>query len=208
MLLRQPMRDLLLATWEVEPARVRARLPAGFEPIVAGGAALVSVACFRNGIARLGPLPVPPYAEVDVRTFVVDPGGAPAVFVFAFFVPAVGFAAAPFGVPVRVARIRVARGSVSARGLGLSARYEVGGAAELGERAAALGPREAAYWWKGGRLRRLAGGSHGAVWHEAEAAEDSRFGPAAQVGLDPRRPDFMVAAERAELRASLPAARV
>lgn len=205
--LRQPIRDLFLATWEAETEKVAARLPTGIAPIAVGGRALVSVACFRNRFARLGVLPVPPYTEVDLRTFVTDREGSSAVFVFDFFVPAVGLAAAPFGVPVQVARIRVAKGRVSAPKVGVSARYAIGGAAELGDRAAALSTHPSAYWLKKDRLRRMVGGYHGVTWREAEVDGDSRFGPAARLGLDPDRPDFALYADRAELRASLPARR-
>jgi hypothetical protein len=150
---------------------------------------------------------VPPYTEVDLRTIVVDREGSPAVFVFAFFVPAVGLAAGPFGVPVQVARIKIARGSVSAHGLDVAARYTVGGPAELGDWEAALSTHPSAYWLKNGRLRRLAGGYHGVAWRQAELAEAARFGPAARFGLDPEQPGSSLYADRAQLRASLPAGR-
>jgi hypothetical protein len=205
MRLRQPIHDLFLATWAVEPERVGARLPDGFEPITGEGRALVSVACFRNRLGRLGILPVPPYDEVDLRTFVTDRDGSPAAFVFQFVVPPVGLAARPFGVPVTVARIRVSRGGVSGPGIGVSARYTVGEAADLGGYEAALSPHRSAYWTKGGRLRRMTGGYEGAAWRQAEVAAGGRFGPAARLSLDPGRPDFALYADRAELRADLPA---
>jgi hypothetical protein len=205
--LRQPIRDLLLATWELEPERIAAQLPEGFRPITAGGRALLSVACFRNRFARLGVLPVPPYDEIDLRTFVVDREGSSAVFVFRFFVPAIGLAAAPFGVPVEVERIRVSPGRVSAPGLGVSAEYTPGEPSELGEREAALSTHPSAYWWKRGRLRRMTGGYHGLTWRHAELADGASFGPAAPFGVDPARCDFALAADGAELRADLPARR-
>jgi uncharacterized protein YqjF (DUF2071 family) len=203
--LRQPIRDLFLATWETEAERIRERLPEGFEPIASGGRALVAVACFRNRLARLGVLPVPPYAEIDLRTFVVDRDGSSAVFVFAFFVPAVGLAAAPFGVPVQVARIKIAQGSVSAPRIDVAARYGVGGPAALGDRTIALSTHPSAYWLKNGRLRKMAGGYHGVTWRRAELAGEASFGPAARLGLDPNRPDAALYADRAQLGASLPA---
>jgi hypothetical protein len=203
--LRQPIRDLLLAAWQVEAEAIAPRLPDGFEPIAVGGRALVAVACFRNRLARLGVLPVPPYGEVDVRTFVLDREGAPAVFVFEFFVPAVGLAAAPFGVPVQVARISVSRRRVSAPGIGVSAEYSVVDAAEPGELGPALASHRSAYWMKNGRLRRMPGGYEGASWKRAELRPGARFDPAARLGLEPDRPDFALYAERAKLRASLPA---
>jgi hypothetical protein len=205
--LRQPIHDLLLAAWRVEAEQIAPRLPDGFgfEPIAHDGYALVAVACFRNRLARLGLLPVPPYGEVDVRTFVVDREGAPAVFVFEFFVPAVGLAAAPFGVPVQVARIGVSRGQVSAPKIGVSAEYAVGDPAELGDLGRALSSPTSAYWLKNGRLRRMPGGYEGASWRRAELNAGARFGPAARLGLEPERPDFALYAERAELRATLPA---
>jgi hypothetical protein len=148
---------------------------------------------------------VPPYAEIDLRTFVVDREGSSAVFVFAFFVPAVGLAAAPFGVPVRVARIGVAPGSVSAPGIDVAARYTVGRGAELGDHTTALSTHPSAYWLKNGRLRKMPGGYHGVTWRRAELAGGASFGPAARLELDPNRPDHALYADRAQLRASLPA---
>jgi hypothetical protein len=203
--LRQPIHDLLLAAWRVEAETVGSQLPDGFEPIDVDGRALVAVACFRNRLARLGVLPVAPYGEVDLRAFVLDREGAPAVFVFEFFVPPVGLAAAPFGVPVQVARIRISRGRVSAPGIGVSAEYAVGDPAGVGELESVLAAPRAAYWLKNGRLRRMAGGYEGASWRRAELGSGARFEPAARLGLEPNRPDLALYAERAELRATLPA---
>ena len=180
--LRQPIRDLFLATWEADLEQVESHLPDGFRPILAGGRALVSVGCFRNRFARLGALPVPPYDEIDLRTFVVDRDGATAVFVFDFFVPVVGLAASPFGVPVEVARINVARGHVSAPGIGISAAYTIGERAELGDREAALSSHPSAYWLKRKRLRKMIGGYRGVTWKHAELTGEAQLAPAAQIG--------------------------
>jgi hypothetical protein len=204
--LRQPIQNLFLATWETDAEQVKAHLPDGFEPITAGGRALISAACFRNKLARLGALPVPPYGEIDLRTFVVDRRSTAAVFVFDFFVPPVGLAASPFGVPVHVTRISVVRGRISAPGIGVSARYTVGDRAELGDREAALSPHASAYWLKGNRLRQMLGGYHGVTWRQAELTGEPQFDPAARLGID-RRPDFALYSERAELSAHLPARR-
>ena len=205
MRLRQPIHDLLLAVWRADAEDVASRIPDGFEPTVVDGRVPVAVACCRNRLARLGVLPVPPYAEVDLRTFVLDRDVAPAVFVFEFFVPPVGLAARPFGVPVQVARLRVSRGGVSAPGLGVSAEYAAGEPAELGDLGPALANPTSAYWVKNGRLRRMAGGYEGASWRRAELRPGARFGPAERLGLDPGRPDLALYAERAQLRATLPA---
>jgi Uncharacterized conserved protein (COG2071) len=197
----------LLTTWEAEPEQIKAHLPVGFEPIAAGRSAIVAVACFRNRLARLGVLPVPPYGEIDLRTFVVDRDGAPAVFLLDFFVPAVGLAAAPFGVPVKVARIRVSAGSVSAPSIGVAARCSIGKPVALGEHEAALSAKSAAYWLNNGRLRRMLGGYHGIVWKQATLDPAAHFAPVARLGLDPGRPGRALYADRAELRAALPARR-
>ena len=207
MQLRQPIRDLLLAVWTCEPGRIAAELPEGLAPLTAGGRAVVALAAFRNRPARLGLLPVPPYAEIDVRTFVVDRDGSSAVFVFDFYVPAVGLAASPFGVPVHLARINVSRGTVGASGIGVAARYTVAGPAVPGDLDTALATHPAAYWVKNRRLLRMDGGHHGAAWHEAELGAGARFEPAARFDLDPARPDRALYAERAALRATLPARR-
>jgi hypothetical protein len=206
--LRQPIRDLLLAIWEVDAERIGALLPDGFRPLDVGGRSLVAVACFRNRLARLGFLPVPPYGEIDLRTLVLDRGGEGAVFVLAFFVPAVGLAAAPFGVPVKRARLVVSPGRVSAPSLDVSAEYTVGEAIAPGDVSAALSQPSSAYWIAKGGLRRMPGGYHGTAWRRAELHPGARFGPAARLGLEPDRPAYALYAPRAELKATLPARRV
>ena len=168
MQLRQPIRDLLLATWEVDARSGRRAFPAGFEPIVADGRALVSVACFRNRLARLGPLPVPPYTEIDVRTFVVARDGAPAGLRPRLPRPA-GRAR---GEAVRRACAgrpdpRLPR-QVSAPGLGVSARYAVGGAPSWARAGRARAARRRVLAEGRRALRRMDGGYRGIAWQDAE----------------------------------------
>jgi len=141
------------------------------------------------------------------RSRAADREGLPAVFVFEFFVPAVGLAASPFGVPVNVTRIHVSQSRVSAPSISVLARYAVGEPAELGGREAALSAHPSAYWMKDGRLRHMVGGYHGLVWRRAELDGEPHFGPVALFGVDPGRPDYALYADRTELRANLPTRR-
>ena len=78
--------DLLFAHWEVEPAAVRALLPASLEPDLFAGKAYVGVVPFRMAGVRPRFVPALPwlsaFPELNLRTYVRPAGGSgkPGVF--------------------------------------------------------------------------------------------------------------------------------
>jgi uncharacterized protein YqjF (DUF2071 family) len=85
-LLTMRWHDLLFAHWRVEPAALRPLVPRGLDVDTIDGSAWLGVIPFGN--ARLRPLGVPlpgeaiAFGEVNVRTYVRGPDGAPAVWFF------------------------------------------------------------------------------------------------------------------------------
>ena len=83
-LLTMRWHDLLFAHWPVDPARLRHLVPDGLELHTFEGTAWLGVVPFGN--ARLRPFGVPlpgdaiAFGEVNVRTYVRGPDGAPAVW--------------------------------------------------------------------------------------------------------------------------------
>lgn len=196
--------DLMLATWDVEPRQVRHALPAGFEPISDGGRSFVSVVGFCATNVRLGRLSVPSYSGVNVRTYVRDRGGAPAIFVLQSRVTPPGMGALLLGVPVRTTVIKVRRGVVSAAGMGVSAQYEIqDGPPELPPVEPAIGEFDLAYW-KAAGVRRLATRHQPSGWQKAELREASRFDPVLALGFDVKQPRWLHYAERADFLLELP----
>jgi uncharacterized protein len=66
--------DAVFLHWPVDPARMRARIPADLEIDTFDGGAWVSIVAFRIAKARLRGVPAraawPPFPEVNVRTYV------------------------------------------------------------------------------------------------------------------------------------------
>jgi uncharacterized protein len=83
-LLTMRWQDLLFAHWRMDPALLRPLVPRALEVDTFEGAAWLGIVPFRN--ARLRPLGIPlpgeaiAFAEVNVRTYVRGPDGAPAVW--------------------------------------------------------------------------------------------------------------------------------
>ena len=75
MILLVTVRDLLFATWKVPPDKVAAKLPAGLEPELMDGSALVTLAFARAVGGKLGPLPVPRFSKLTVHSYVTGPHG-------------------------------------------------------------------------------------------------------------------------------------
>jgi Uncharacterized conserved protein (COG2071) len=205
--LRHRVRDLVLASWETDAARVARVLPAGLEPATVDGRHLVTVAALRWTGGRLGPLPVPHFSQVNVRVYArragpsqsydvhpvpggrvegSDPGTWPegtggdetAVVFLALRVTPLGMGGALFGFPVRPVRARVRAGSVVARGFGVELRYERRGPAPPSELGAhELGLFEAA-GLRGFRVRRGE-----ASWERAEAVGPVRAEPLLALGF-------------------------
>ena len=202
MLLRHAVRDLLLASWEIDPERVAAAVPPGLTPAPVDGRHLVTVAALRWRHGRIGLLPLVPFSQLNVRVY-VEQGGETAVFFLALRVTPPGLGGALFGLPVRPARLRVRPDRVEARGLGVSLRFEPGGPAapsELGHHE--LGLYEAA----GLRAFRIRRGE--AAWRQAEPLGEVRADPLLALGFEPAGPPSLRYAPEASFEAELPPRRV
>jgi hypothetical protein len=196
------VRDLVIASWETDRDSVLRPLPAGLEPAQVDGRFLVSLAAFQVQGGRVGPLPVIPYAQLNVRTY-VSWKGEPAVFFLAARVSVGGVAGALLGAPFRYARVRVREGSVRAPGRGISLRYRLGGRAEPG----ALGHHELGLY-DDGELRQFHVERAETDWHRGELVEPARADFLVALGFELRGEPELLCAERASFVAQVPPQRV
>ena len=198
MLLRHRARDLVLASWETDPDRVRETLPGGLEPATVDGRHLVTLAALRWEGARLGGFPVPRFSQVNVRVY-GRLGGATAVVFLALRVTAFGMGGALLGFPVRLARARVRDGEVDAPGFGVSLRFERRGPAEPSELGAhELGIYEAA----GVRAFRVRRGE--ASWERGEATGPVTADPLLALGFPVEGPPEIRYTARTSFEVELP----
>jgi uncharacterized protein DUF2071 len=197
--IRLDVENLLLASWEIEPEAIERVTPSGLEPATVDGRHLVSLVSFRVRGGRAGRIPVLPFSQLNVRTYVRWKGEC-AVFFLAQRVSAAGLAGVVFGAPYRAARIRVRPGEVSAPGLGLALRYRPTGPAEPGE----LGRHELGIFESGGlegiRITRAP-----AEWHAAELVEPPRADLLLAYGFPARGEPGLVYAPRASFATARPA---
>jgi Uncharacterized conserved protein (COG2071) len=201
-LLRHRARDLVLASWETDPDRVRETLPAGLEPATVDGRHLVTLAALRWEGARLGGLPVPRFSQVNVRVY-GRLGDATAVVFLAVRVSTFGMGGALLGFPVRLARARVREGLVDAPGFGVSLRYERRGPAgpsDLG--AHELGIFEAA----GVRAFRIRRGE--ASWERGETTGEVGADPLLALGFPVEGPPDIRYVARTSFEVELPPRKV
>jgi hypothetical protein len=196
------VRDLVIASWETGRESVRKTLPAGLEPAEVDGRFLVSIVAFHVQRGRLGRLPVLPFAQLNVRSYVTWKREA-AVFFVGARVTAGGLPGRLLGAPYRQARLRVGPGRVRAPGLGVSLRFRPGEAADPG----ALGRHELGLFENGG-LRALRIHRGDADWRRAEAIEPCRADFLVALGLEPRGESELVYADRASFEAEVPPRRV
>lgn len=202
MVLSLRVRDLLLASWPVDPEQVARVLPGSLAPAEVDGRHLVSLAAFRSSGGRLGAVPVPPFSQLNVRAH-TEHENEPAVVFLASRVTLPGMGGALFGAPYRPARIRVRPGRVEAPGLGVSIRYEPRGPTKPGQLAEhSLGLFEAA----GLRAIRIHRGA--AAWHAAAPVERARADPLLALGFDISAAPELLYAERAAFEAELPPVRL
>lgn len=202
MVLSLRVRDVLLATWEVEREQVARTLPPGVRPAAVDGRHLVSIAALRYGGGRLGGLPVAPFSQLNLCAY-VEHGGKPAVLFLLARVSAAGMLGAFLGAPYRPARLRFARGSAEAPGLGVRLAYELRGPAErsaLTEHT--LGLFEAA----GLRAFTIRRGPD--AWQQADLLAPPRADPLAALGFDLSAPPALLYAESAKFEAEVPPSRV
>ena len=198
MLLRHRARDLVLASWETDPDRVRETLPGGLEPATVDGRHLVTLAALRWEGARLGGFPVPRFSQVNVRVY-GRLGDATAVVFLALRVTTFGMGGALLGFPVRLARARVRDGQVDAPGFGVSLRYERRGPAEPSELGAhELGIYEAA----GVRAFRVRRGE--ASWERGETTGPVTADPLLALGFPVEGPPEIRYVARTSFEVDLP----
>ena len=192
----------MIASWETSRASVRNVLPPGLEPTDVDGRLLVSIVAFHVRGGRLGRLPILPFAQLNVRTY-VNWRKEPAVFFVGTRVTTGGVPGRVLGAPYRQARLRVREGSVRADGLGVSLQFRVAGPADPGP----LGRHELGLFEnKGLRAFRIQRGD--SEWRRAEAIEPARGDFLVALGFEPRGEPELVYAAHASFETEVPPQRV
>lgn len=192
------VRELVLASWPVDPAAVARVAPAGLAPAAVDGRHLASIVAVRFGPGRLGRLPTPPFSQLNVRTYVEDEGGAAVLFLRSY-VTAAALPAVLLRAPFRPARISMDTGLVDAPGIGVHIPYRLGAATDPGE----LGGHEQGIV-QAGRLRRFTIERSAAAWRSAEPDGEIRAPVLAELGLDPTGPPSLLYASDTSFVTSLP----
>jgi hypothetical protein len=202
------IRQLLVASWEVDPAAVGRKLPMGLAPaLTEAESALVSLAAFRATNVRLDRMRGPAYAQLNVRTYVTR-SGEPGVFFLALRVTTPGLPGVLLGAPLRPARIRVHDGAVEAPGLGVGIRYgRAGGPGEAPFRTGPAETRDVAYYEAAG-LRRAEAEHDPFAWEAAVPIGPVRVEPLLALGLEVGSPCSLLYADRVSFRLALPLAKV
>jgi hypothetical protein len=166
--------ELLLTSWRAERAALARLLP----PPVSLDGDLVSIAVLRFGGGRIGRLPVPPFSQLNVRTY-VRYQGEKSVFFLRSFVSLGALAGVVFGAPFRPARIRFRADVVAAPAAGFELPFRLLGSAEPGD----LDRLELGLFENRGlRAFRIERGR--ARWTAGEAAGPIRADVLAALGLD------------------------
>jgi Uncharacterized conserved protein (COG2071) len=196
------VRDLVIASWETSRESVRSVLPVGLEPTEVDGRLLVSIVAFHVQGGRLGRVPILPFAQLNVRTY-VNWKEEPAVFFLGARVTTGGLPGRALGAPYRQARLRVEEGSVRAPGLGVSLRYRGDGRADPGP----LGRHELGLFENDG-LRAIRIHRGDAEWRRAEAIEPARVDFLVALGFEPRGEPELLYAAQASFETEVPPDRV
>ena len=196
------VRTLLIATWPTDRDAVARAVHPALEPAEIDGAFRVSLVALSFDGGRVGRLPVPPFSQLNVRTY-VSYRGEPAVYFLRAYVTPPGMGAAFFGAPYRPARIRFSDRRLAAPGLGLSLAYEPGVPTEPGE----LGRHELGLFEAAGlrafRIRR--GAAH---WRAGEITEPARADVLLAHGFRPDADPALIVAEATSFEADVPPRRV
>ena len=190
------MRDLVIASWEADSEQIRAVLPRRLEPLALDGRFLVSLVGFHVTGGRFGKVPLLPFSQVNVRTY-VSWQDEPAVFFLGSRVTAGGLPGRLFGAPYRQARLRVREGLLSAPGLGVSLRFRVGLETDPG----LLGRHELGLVEDDGlRSFRIRRGE--AEWRRGELSEPGRADFLVALGVEPRGEPEVIYTARTVFEAS------
>jgi len=177
-------------------------LPVRLEPAEVDGRLLVSIVAFHVQGGRLGRVPILPFAQLNVRTY-VNWREEPAVFFLGTRVTTGGLPGRALGAPYRQARVRVREGSVCAAGLGVSLRYRIDGPADPGP----LGRHELGLFENDGlRAFRIHRGD--ADWRRAEVIEPTRVDFLVALGFQPRGEPELLYAAQASFKTEVPPERV
>jgi hypothetical protein len=196
------VRDLVIASWETSRESVRNALPAGLEPAEIDGRLLVSIVAFHVQGGRLGRVPILPFAQLNIRTYVTWREES-AVFFVGTRVTTGGIPGRALGAPYRQARLRVREGNVRADGLGMSLQFRVAGPADPGP----LGRHELGLFENGGlRAVRIHRGD--AHWRRAEVIEPARADFLVALGFEPRGEPELLYAAHASFETEVPPQRV
>jgi hypothetical protein len=186
------IRDLVVASWEIERAEAERLLPTGLEPAPVGGEFLVSLAAMRYDGGRMGSLPLPSFSQINVRTYVAHEQ-EDAVYFLLSRVTVPGLAGALLGAPVGPSRIAVRPGSVEAPGLGVSISYRVDGVTDAGP----IGLHELGIVGRA-RLRMVHIRRGPAVWRRAEPQGPIRADPLIHYGISLDEPPTLLSAASTE----------
>lgn len=201
---RQCLHDVTMATWDVGLEQIDRTLPVGFEPLAVEERGLVSLVGFCARDVRLGRLPAPHYTGVNLRTYVRDRDGQPAIFILQSRVTLPGMGAILLGLPVRATMIKARPGLLQALGMGVSFTYEIGDeGAALPPLDPPIGELELAYWRAAG-VRRLVTKHEPVGWRGATATEDALLDPVLAHGFDVKQPPWLHYAERVAFELALP----
>jgi len=166
--LRLSVRQLVAASWPVAPEAIARVAPAGLEPARVDGRFLASLVALRFGGGRLGGLPVPPFSQLNLRTY-VEADGEPAVLFLRSYVTPGGLPGILLGAPFRAARIRVRDDSVRAPAAGVSLTFRLGAETDPGD----LGRHELGLYEAAG-LKRFRIERGPADWRSATPVGDQR----------------------------------
>ncbi len=170
--------ELVLASWKTDRESVARAVHPAVEPTTVGGDYLVSLVGLRVGGGRVGRLPIVPFSQLNVRTYVAF-GGERAVFFLRSYVSLAGLGGALLGAPFRVARIRLRPGRVETPGAGVSLAYRAAGLGAPGEIAAhEVGLYEAA------GLRSFTVERGPVEWYRADPAGEPRADVLPALGFD------------------------
>jgi hypothetical protein len=189
-------------SWKTDPDSVARALPADLEPADVDGRFLVSAVSFRVEGGRIGRLPVVPYSQLNVRTY-IRWEDEPAVFFLAARVTAPALPGVILGGPYRHARLRVRRGHLGAPGLGVAVRYELGEEREAGP----LGRHELGLFESDGlRAFRIRRGE--TSWRRALLIEPARADFLVALGFELHSEPELLHAERTSFEAEVPPRRL
>ena len=162
------------------------------------GRHLASVVAIRFGAGHVGRLPMPPFTQLNVRTYVEDEGETAVLFLRSYVTPG-GLPGILAGAPFRPARIRFEPGLVRAKGLGVRIPFRIGEATHPGE----LGGHERGLFEAAG-LRRFDVERGPAQWRAAEPDGEIAVPVLHALGLDPTGSPSLLYTEDTSFATSLP----